>query len=52
VNQPDDPFGTMAEAAVGQHEMYLNWINAGFTPEQAMELLKVLVTEIIRGTLT
>lgn len=39
----------MAEAAIGQHELYTTWIDAGFTSEQAMELLKTVMTEIIRG---
>jgi hypothetical protein len=41
--------GSLAEAAVGQHEMYESWVAAGFTPDQAMDLLKVVVAEIIRG---
>lgn len=46
----EDPLGSMAEAAISQHEMYLSWIAAGFTPEQALELLKTVVAEILRGS--
>lgn len=45
----ENSMGSMAEAAIGQHEMYLSWVAAGFTPEQALELLKTVVTEILRG---
>ena len=39
----------LMEAAVSQHEMYLSWVQAGFAPEQALELLKVVVASIVRG---
>jgi hypothetical protein len=43
-----DPITGLGEGAVGQHEMYLAWREAGFTETQAMELLKVVITELIR----
>lgn len=43
--------GSMTAGALSQHEMYLSWVVAGFTPEQALELLKVVVTEIVRGSI-
>lgn len=42
--------GSLTESAIGQHEMYLSWIEAGFTPSQAMDLLKTVVSEIVRGS--
>jgi hypothetical protein len=42
--------GSLTEAAAGQHEMYLCWLEAGFTEEQAFELLKVVIAEIVRGS--
>jgi hypothetical protein len=45
--QPADE--SLLAAAIGQHEMYLSWLHAGFTPEQAMELLKTVVSEVVRG---
>lgn len=39
--------GALSQLAAGQHEMYTSWVNAGFTPEQALELLKVWVSAIV-----
>lgn len=49
---PEDPFGELMEATLSQHEMYTSWMRAGFTSEQAMELLKVVVTEVVRGSIS
>ena len=51
MTEPEDPFSGIADATVSQHEMYMSWMEAGFTPEQAMELLKVVVAEIVRGAI-
>lgn len=48
MNSPQDPIGDLAEAAAAQHEMYLSWVGAGFTPDQAMELVKTTITVILR----
>lgn len=50
MDEPDSPLGSLAQAAVGQHEMYVSWIDAGFSEEQAFELLKAVVTSIVRGS--
>ena len=34
---------SITEGAIAQHEVYLLYINAGFTAEQALELLKALI---------
>lgn len=47
---PEDPFNDLTEATVSQHEMYMSWRQAGFTEAQAMELLKTVVAEIVRGS--
>lgn len=52
MNEPEDPFGDLTEATVSQHEMYLSWRQAGFTEAQAMDLLKVVVAEIVRGSVS
>lgn len=52
MNGPTDPFGDWAETAVSQHEIYTSWVAAGFTPEQAMQLLLTVVTEIVRGSIS
>lgn len=38
---PNNPFGLYDEAAIGLHEMYLCYINVGFTPDQAFKLVLV-----------
>jgi hypothetical protein len=48
-DEPQNLPGAMMETAISQHEMYLSWVEAGFTPEQALELLKVIISEIVRG---
>lgn len=45
-----DHVGSMDASAIGQHEMYRSWVSAGFTPDQAMDLLKVILTETMRGS--
>lgn len=47
-DEPQDPMGALAEAAVSHHEMYISWINAGFTEEQAFELLVNVVSNMGR----
>lgn len=34
---------TLAESALAQHEMLLSYIDAGFTREESMELLKTWI---------
>lgn len=52
MSQHDEPFSGLMEAMISQHEMYLSWMAAGFTEDQAMELLKVVITEIVRGEIS
>ncbi|MFF0139718.1 hypothetical protein ACFYRN_25100 [Streptomyces sp. NPDC005227] len=45
-----DPMTELAAAAVQQHELYESWVHVGFTPDQALELLKtVLHAGLTRG---
>ena len=46
---PDEPLSELVEGAVNQHEMYMAWIEAGFTENQSLELLKAVLTSLIRG---
>lgn len=48
MNEFQEPISELGEAAVAQHEMYLAWVNAGFTPDQALELVKTTIVEILR----
>ena len=46
VNPPED---TLAYAAAGLHELYDSYVRAGFTPEQAFELVKVALAVSLQG---
>lgn len=42
--QPANPFSQMTEGAIGLHEMYTSYVEAGFTRSEALELVaRVLV---------
>lgn len=41
---------TIREQAIIQHEIFTSYIDAGFTREEALELLKVQVIEGIRSS--
>lgn len=47
-NEVNDPFTSFAYGAVQHHEMYSAWMDAGFTADQAMELLTFFLSEILR----
>lgn len=49
-DENQDALGSLSEMAISQHEMYLSWVAAGFTPDQALELLKTVVSQIVRGS--
>jgi hypothetical protein len=36
---PDDPMTTLGEQAHNLHELYLAFVNAGFSADQAMQLI-------------
>lgn len=40
---PKDPFGPMAEAAVGARELFLSFVRAEFTESQALYLTAQLI---------
>lgn len=41
--------GQMTAAAVGMHELYKSFVDAGFTPAQAFELVRTSFAEAIRS---
>jgi hypothetical protein len=43
-----ETIASLVEVAISQHEMFVSWVAAGFTEAQALELLKAVVTEIVR----
>lgn len=36
---PDNPFGPLLDAAISMHQMYVNFVEAGFTEQQALYLV-------------
>lgn len=48
-DNPQPPLTELAAAAVQQHELYRSWVDAGFTEEQALDLLKTIITAGIGG---
>lgn len=47
---PESPLTQLAGAAVQQHELFMSWVNAGFTRAEAMQLLlAAFTTMILRG---
>lgn len=48
MNDNEEFMGDMNEGAIAQHEMYQSWVHAGFTPEQALDLVKAIITEMVR----
>ncbi len=37
-----------AAGAAEQHQMYREWVRVGFTPEQAMELVKAVIMAVLK----
>lgn len=44
-----EPITELAALAAQHHELYQAWTAAGFTEQQALELLKALVTAGVTG---
>lgn len=44
MNDMPAPITHLGAAAAAHHEAYTAWVDAGFTPEQAMQLLIALIT--------
>lgn len=44
-----DPITELVAMAAQNHEMFQAWVDAGFTEQQALELLKALITAHIKG---
>jgi len=38
----------LAEGATNMHELYLSWLNVGFTEAQAMQLVTAFMIEAVR----
>jgi hypothetical protein len=46
---PGDPLTWLAEAATQQHELFIAWVNAGFTRSEA---LRMLIAVLLQGQAT
>jgi hypothetical protein len=46
---PNDPMSTLAEQATNMHELYLAFVESGFSPDQAMQLLASVMTAALRA---
>jgi hypothetical protein len=44
MSDPTNPFSKLAMGAVALHEMFVSFTDAGFNDEQALELLKHVLT--------
>ncbi len=41
---PEDPISIMAESATAQHEIFLTYIEAGFTRPEALQIVIAMIT--------
>lgn len=48
-DDPVDPMTALREAAVQFHELYLEFVKAGFSQQQAIELLKAQIIGMSGG---
>ena len=46
----DEPVTPLAEGAAQAHEIFPPYVDAGFTPEQAMQLLLAVPNRVMPGT--
>jgi hypothetical protein len=45
---PTDPISDFAMGAAASHELFLSYVGAGFTEEQALSILLAILSETIR----
>ena len=43
-NEPKDPFGALADGAVAMHEIYTEYVKAGFTRAEALKIVIAMLT--------
>jgi len=41
---PEDPMGALAESTVAQHEMFMAYVEAGFTRPEALKIIIAMLT--------
>lgn len=42
--QPEKPLSSLVEAAVSMHEIFVTYVRAGFTENQALKLIAYILT--------
>lgn len=50
-SEPTDPITVLGSAAAQHHEIYLAYVEAGFRPDQAMQIITTMIAEIVRAGL-
>lgn len=48
--EPEDPITQLAAAAAQVHELYVSYIQAGFSEGQAFELIKAILAAGVGGS--
>lgn len=46
---PPSPITELAQAAAQMHELYSAWVEAGFTPDQSMQMICVVLAGAVGG---
>jgi hypothetical protein len=47
--EPTDPMTVLSAAATQIHELYQSYVDAGFTEQQALELIKAILVAGVGG---
>jgi hypothetical protein len=45
---PEDPMTALAEGAASMHELFMAYVNAGFTSAEALQIVIAMATASIR----
>lgn len=48
MNESEDPISALASGAIGLHVLFLSYVEAGFTPDQALHLVTAMILEAMR----
>ncbi|MGW4825392.1 hypothetical protein ACWEP4_42605 [Streptomyces sp. NPDC004227] len=48
-DSPQDPITNLAAGAAQLHELYSAYVDAGFTPDQAMQIVLTIISSGARG---
>ncbi|MEV8637779.1 hypothetical protein AB0395_39645 [Streptosporangium sp. NPDC051023] len=49
MSEPEDPITQLAQGAAQLHELFMAYVNAGFTESQALYLIGQMIQASIRG---